>query len=94
MESARAQKLSFEGLALKVLQRHLLLLFSLGIVSGQYPLEESPVSGPLTGMNEAVNNIDRAVSGGNKQAEEAAAGAGHHGVKVIKRLHSTRRLCL
>ena len=27
------------------------------IVSGQYPLEES--GGPLSQMNEAVNNIDR-----------------------------------
>ncbi len=32
-------------------------LSATGIVSGQYPLEES--KGPLSQMNEAVNNIDR-----------------------------------
>ena len=33
------------------------LRLSSGIVSGQYPLEES--GGPLSQMSEAVNNIDR-----------------------------------
>ena len=34
-------------------------LFFLGIVSGQYPLEE----GPLSQMSEAVNNIDKGEGG-------------------------------
>jgi hypothetical protein len=35
-------------------------------VSGQYPLEES--GGPLSQLNEAVNNIDRAIKGENGEA--------------------------
>ena len=50
-------------------------LFS-GIVSGQYPLEES--GGPLSQMSEAVNNIDRPKT----SSDDMHAGAGHMNLKV------------
>lgn len=43
----------------------------LGIVSGQYPLEES--GGPLSQMNDAVNNIDRPKNSNDD---------GHHSMNV------------
>ena len=49
------------------------LFLPLGIVSGQYPLEES--GGPLSGMNEAVNNIDR-------PKQESGGDSNHLNVKV------------
>ncbi len=55
-----------------IIMRHLRFCFLIspsvtaGIVSGQYPLDESSVGGPLSQMNEAVNNIDKNVKSDSK----------------------------
>lgn len=54
--------------------------FLLGIVSGQYPLEES--GGPLSQMNEAVNNIDRPSKQDNSSISGTSSDSSHLNVKV------------